>query len=329
MEKYNPTNMSPAQKTYKHTQTHTMETKEMSQKRFRNACFTSFSQDCRERVEANLDFFSYVILQQEICPTTGKEHWQGYCEFRTRPGLRGIKRVLGDDVHVEARHGTAQEASDYCKKPETAIPNTLFEHGEISHPGKRSDLISIYSELKEGKTDAELLEMFPGTYMRLTRGIQNARNVLDRSRRPLWRDITVTVFYGDTGTGKTRSVYEKHPDLYALDNPMGQSLWWDGYSGQSTLLLDDFYGWIRHSYLLRLLDGYPCRLAVKGSFTEAFWTEVYITSNRHPREWYSKLGVRPELKRRIHHVYLYSEGADPQEEELVVEMPAASSVSDE
>lgn len=301
----------------------------MSRVSYRNACFTSFSLDCDENVKNNLSFFKYVVLQQEVCPTTNRTHWQGYAEFTGRPGLNKIKSILGDDVHVEKRRGTAQEAADYCKKEESAVPGTLFEYGQISQPGKRSDLINVYQDLKDGKTDLEILEMYPGTYMRMTRGIQTARNLLDRSRRSLWRDLEVTVLYGDTGTGKTRSVYAEHPDLYALDNPMGQSLWWDGYSGQSVLLLDDFYGWIRHSYLLRLLDGYPVRLAVKGSFTEAFWTKVFITSNRHPREWYSKLGVRPELKRRIHHVYKFVEGEDPQEEELVVEMPSYQDLEDQ
>lgn len=42
--------------------------------------------------------------------------------------------------------------------------------------------------------------------------------------------------YGDPGTGKTRGVWEKYPDLYVKNI----NKWWDGYNDQDVVLLDDW-----------------------------------------------------------------------------------------
>lgn len=90
-----------------------------------------------------------------------------------------------------------------------------------------------------------------------------------------------------------------------LENSNANALWWDGYAGEGRLIIDDFYGWIQHHVLLRVLDVYPMRLDIKGSTTYAAWTEVFITSNKHPREWFNKYpwDADDALQRRIHHIW--------------------------
>jgi hypothetical protein len=93
------------------------------------------------------------------------------------------------------------------------------------------------------------------------------------------------VYHGPPGTGKTRKALEENKEYYLLDNS-GGPVWFDGYEGEETLVIDDFYGWIKYNFILRLLDGHPCRLPIKGGFTYAGWTTVIITSNVHPDSWY-------------------------------------------
>lgn len=82
-------------------------------------------------------------------------------------------------------------------------------------------------------------------------------------------------------------------------------MWFDGYEGEETLIIDDFYGWCPHSMLLRVLDRYPFRCPVKGGFTWGLWKNVIITSNKHPKDWYEKFDWRDDeaLRRRIHAIY--------------------------
>ena len=97
--------------------------------------------------------------------------------------------------------------------------------------------------------------------------------------------------------GKTSYVHDTHgDDVYVFDDY--RNGWWDGYSGQSVLLIDEFYGNIAYSTFLKLLDGYQIRLNIKGSFTYAKWTTVFITSNQHPKDWYPN-GLTDAMNRRI------------------------------
>ena len=53
------------------------------------------------------------------------------------------------------------------------------------------------------------------------------------------------------------------PNLYNVPEPNNGSLWFDGYRGQKTILLDDFYGWIKYHTLLQITDGYPYQAPTK------------------------------------------------------------------
>ena len=112
--------------------------------------------------------------------------------------------------------------------------------------------------------------------------------------------MEVSIYYGATGTGKTRLAYESSDSVYKwnVDTPE----WWDGYDGERTLLIDEFYGQLKPSRMLQLLDGYTCRLPVKGGFTYANWDKVYITSNAHPDCWYGEL-VPQAVKDALHRRY--------------------------
>jgi len=117
-------------------------------------------------------------------------------------------------------------------------------------------------------------------------------------------ELSVHIFYGSPGTGKTRMAYELMPNLYAF--PIGKELWSDGYNGQSEVLVDDFSGQMRLVDTLRFLDRYPIQIPRKGGFN--WWCPNYIvlTTNIHPAKWYDWT-KRPEqqaaLRRRIHHIW--------------------------
>lgn len=119
--------------------------------------------------------------------------------------------------------------------------------------------------------------------------------------------MRVTVFYGPTGTGKSWAADELAPDAYRL--PPQQSAsgcgWWDAYDGQSTVIIDEFYGQLRWSFMLQLLDRYPLRVESKGGSCEFVGRHLIFTSNKPPWEWYdqTKMNLGP-LKRRVTELYL-------------------------
>lgn len=106
--------------------------------------------------------------------------------------------------------------------------------------------------------------------------------VLIRRRRPIPL-CYVEVHFGPPGTGKSSALSESYP--YAYRRSPGK--WWDGYSGETTVVLDDFDGsWFTCTELLRILDSYAYRAEVKGCTVDLQALHFCISSNLHPDDWY-------------------------------------------
>lgn len=83
--------------------------------------------------------------------------------------------------------------------------------------------------------------------------------------------------YGKPGTGKTRDIHIEESDLYLK----AQNKWWDGYTGQKAVLIDDFdkQGTCLSHYLKIWADRYPITGEVKGSTIPLTYDRLYVTSN--------------------------------------------------
>jgi len=85
--------------------------------------------------------------------------------------------------------------------------------------------------------------------------------------------------------------------VYYLDLS-GDTVWWDGYTGQKCVVIEEFYGQMKIGYLLKLLDRYPMQVQTKGSYVPFLAEVIFFTSNEHPRMWYGK-GAEPGAPSKI------------------------------
>lgn len=219
---------------------------------------------------------------------TGTPHLQGCITFKRNYRLKQLHKLF-PNIHWEIAR--AVDAVNYCIKGEVIIEVINNEQG------KRSDLNEITDKIKAGASMRDIALEYPSQYIRYYKGFQAFQQTIAPCTES-FEKVKVVVVYGDPGIGKTRYAYEHDPNLYNVAEPVNNTIWFDGYIGQKTILLDDFYAWVKYHYLLQLLDGYPMMLPVKGSFVRKNWNAVFITSNNHPSLWYN----RPEwdaLKRRI------------------------------
>lgn len=246
----------------------------------------------------------YLIFQLEK-GENGTPHFQGYCELSRQSRFLSITRLL-PGVHIEHRRGTQAQAKEYASKADTRVEGP-FEYGEFtpSNPGQRTDVRAFRDAILSGKRKRELLEEYPADLQRYPKFVELCRSTIVQQPRITLR---VHLLWGEPGLGKSRFAYESSDDLYAV--PIGKDLWFDGYDGQTTLLLDDFSGEMKLVHLLRLLDIYPMQVPVKGAFVNLTATTIFITSNKHPRDWYDweKHGnVRYRaLMRRFHKITRFS-----------------------
>jgi len=279
----------------------------------RTWCFTTFNLDnfsdsCAEEEDSPI---RYLVFQSELCPETNREHIQGYVEFTKVMRMATVKTLFKDQtMHLEKRRGTRDEARAYCQKLDTRIPNTTpTEYGTWkTDQGHRTDLTELVVDVKSGLGDLELLDKYPSQTFRYLRHIQNVRFTCqsEKGKRHLRTDLHVTVITGAPGTGKTSWAFHNaaYGDVFILHPPTtkGSTLWFDGYAGEKTLIIDDYAEeCIPYATILNLLDIYPVRLQVKGSTVMAQWTQVIITSNIQPISWYPFGSHNQDaLERRIH-----------------------------
>lgn len=250
----------------------------------------------------------YICFQQER-GKGGHDHYQGYVEFKRSYRLNDVRRRVCDSAHWEPRRGTAAEAIAYCKKDDTRIAGP-WESGKPSKGmGTRSDLEALKDAIKGGKRRRELLDEFPcamGKYPKFYESVKLA------SQDEGWRKVEVILLIGDTGTGKTRWVYNHWLDKGFWRLPMVTTgLWFDTYDLQTHVLLDDFAGAaskVSLSSLLQILDGYWIKVPIKGGFTWWGPSHIAVTCNIQPRYWY-KWDRREHqymaLARRFHTIYVF------------------------
>lgn len=253
-----------------------------------------------------------LVYQMEVCPDTGREHIQLYAEFSKPCRFSHVQSVLNiTGAHCESRKKSREACVAYCTKGETrkadTVPvllGTVASNPEGTYKtrqGKRTDISAMVDSIKSGKRALDVMEADPDTYVKYHRGMTTVRELYQRAAAKKDRDLTVEVHWGVPGAGKTKHVYDRHgfENVFTVV-ACSDNVWFDGYEGEDVLLIDDFNGWIKYSFLLKLLDRYPLRLPIKGAFTYAQWTKVYITSNYPVDEWYKDatldLGA---LKRRI------------------------------
>ncbi len=126
-------------------------------------------------------------------------------------------------------------------------------------------------------------------------------------------DLQVILLIGDTGCGKTKSVYDAHgKDVEFYRTPLNVGTqWYDGYDMHKIVLLDDFSGSSSHMNLvalLQLLDRNPLQVPIKGGYTLWLPEKIYLTTNLEPAKWYTWEGRAKQylaLARRFTSVRVY------------------------
>lgn len=110
---------------------------------------------------------------------------------------------------------------------------------------------------------------------------------------PMYKKREVLWFHGETGSGKTKYAFEYLTEKgynYIDDIWLGSAnmnTFFIGYCGQRACILDDMRpGCIRFELLLRILDGYPVNVNIKGSHCPWLCESIIITAPVKPNEMY-------------------------------------------
>jgi len=204
----------------------------------------------------------------------GFEHYQLVFSVPSKLSQRAAQSLLpGANINPSK----SKAADEYVWKEDTRI-------GERFEFGIKPMLVSSkedWERIWDLATKGDLLAIPPRVRVVSYRTL---RAIASDHSAPVAMLRTTKVFWGSTGTGKSRTAWEQAGmEAYCKDP---RSKFWCGYKGQSNVIIDEFRGGIDIAHLLRWTDRYPVRLEIKGSSVPSMVENIWITSNLAPSYWY-------------------------------------------
>jgi len=245
---------------------------------------------------------SAFVCGREVAPETGSLHLQGYLELKSKSTLGAmLKKSLfkkekerNVSVRLEVARGTAQENIVYCSKEDPGFAQwgefTKSREGQ----GKQTHWHLARDLIKAGATNLELFEQVPQVFMPHQSKVSGWRNTVTSSERS-WNTRPV-IFFGPTRTGKTVKMKELATEAAAA---LGQrpyyktdsDKWWPKYSGESIICIEEMDGSLfTFAELKRFFDASPLTVQTKGGDQEFLGKICFMSTNRHPSQWYPNQG---------------------------------------
>lgn len=274
--------------------------------RVRNYVFTLNNYSEQELIWIKSTECTYIIVGREV-GAGGTAHLQGYIEFPKAVTLSSLKKKPGfNRAHLEPRRGSQEQAVEYCKKD-----GNYEEVGTLKKQGERTDLVEVKEKIVNGLTVDELVMEDPMTYHQYGRTLTKIEDVVLRKKFRTWM-TTCDWYWGETGTGKSHKAFEGYtPETHYVLN-LKDNGWWDGYTGQETVIINEFRGQIAYSELLDLIDKWPKTVKRRNREPAPFLAKhIIITSCMKPQDVYHNLsdsdGIE-QLLRRVTTVQMYRSG---------------------
>nr|UTS94177.1 replication-associated protein [Porcine circovirus 4] len=263
-------------------------------------CFTlnNYTEEEEKKIKEFLtsENCEYAVVGKEV-GENGTPHLQGFVNLKKKMRFHPFKKAIGERSHIEQARGTDCDNKKYCSKG----GDLLLEVGEPSAQGKRSDLKAAVAALNAGSSMSEVAREFPSVFIRYGRGLRDYVITAGLGKSREWK-TEVHVIVGIPGVGKSRHVQEKGgADLFWKP----RDKWWDGYNGQSHVVLDDYYGWLPYDDLLRLMDRYPLHVETKGGSIEFVAKTMWITSNKQIKDWYDYVELKVDIRALYRRVTTY------------------------
>lgn len=233
------------------------------------------------------DTVRFLIVGEEICPDTGRMHWQSYAEFHKPMEVAGLAKIFGKGNKFILSKGDQDSNITYCSKDAK-----VEEFGDRATPGKRNDLDKVREmALEDGMRGV--------TKVCNMQQIRVAEKFLTYNEEPRDWECKVVWLWGPSGAGKSRRAREICVEDVYVKN--AGTKWWDGYDAHENVIIDDFRdSWWGITEMLSLLDRYEKQVEVKGGFRQFKPKTIVVTSINKPESFYKNTGesIR-QLTRRI------------------------------
>jgi hypothetical protein len=252
---------------------------------------------------------SFGCFSEEIAPSTGTPHLQGYIEYSKKKDFNVVCRSL-KGCHLEPHtNGSKTHNINYCKGFHHTKSNILnpsyWSFGDpTDNQGTRTDLNLLTHQLYSGDLTLDhILLTNPNSYHTYGRTLEKINDLkikkLSRSSPSIgfW-------FYGESDIGKSYrcSSFCKDNNLSFIELPKDyyKHGWFDNYSGQDVIIINDFRGKIPYPDLLNLVDENQFHFSRRGHCPFPCISKyIMITSPFTPIQVYKHLDDDDDIKQLI------------------------------
>lgn len=245
--------------------------------------------------------------QVERAPTTGHYHYQGYLEFTNKKSFNQLRAFFsnhGFHPYLAFARGTAAENLTYCNDGnKRAAGFDAVSYGDFATvAGTRSDLNAAVETARTGSI-SDLWREHTRAMVLHHRGLLLAQQFFSAAagRQRTWY-TTIHWCYGPTGVGKTRWLLLQIAGrpCFFMPRPNSRNIYFDSYSGQDCMALDDYDGFLPYAFLVGVLvNNVPALLPARGRDVPCLIKHLYVTSERSPSSYYPNDDTS-SLTRRFH-----------------------------
>lgn len=243
----------------------------------------------RKKILEMKNEFEYIIMSDDDHTKGGQLHWHVFLKLteRKRGSHFGTK-----NTHWELARNNGW-CVEYCRKK----GGNYISGGRFQEDGGTSDAWENFVNECATKTPRQMMR---GPYSKLYARYTTFAGMVNTTFRKceiIDGDLKHEWYWGPRGTGKTSKAWRENPELYI--KPINK--WWDGYSGEEVVLLDDWDPEIKGmvNYLKIWADRYPFRAEVKGSSMMIRPKKIIVTSNYPPEECFERQQDVEAIRRRF------------------------------
>lgn len=261
----------------------------------RQYCFTLNNYTEEEEKALQELLCEYLVYGREK-GENGTPHLQGYVRFANARAFSAIKKLM-PRAHLEVAR-SAQASEKYCKKDgdvfEKGVPpqkNGGDSAADRARRNKRLREVNLNDLVETGEISLQQVPV-----------IKKARTILDQEALPYTSaDVRGIWIYGPPGSGKTHMA-RQYPDIYVK----AQNKWFDGYTGQETILLDDLdhNGKGLSHYFKIWPDKWACTGEIKGGTVNLRHKRFVVTSNYRPFQLWDDPVLVAAIERRFQFIEL-------------------------
>lgn len=240
----------------------------------------------------------YIWYCYELAPTTNHPHFHVFVYYEHPKTFSAVCKDF-PDANVQISLGGIAGAKGYCED------DKWYQRGiqPMSQEEKGQSEVIRWAEARAAAVAGDFSSIPDDLYTRY----QSSYKRMRREDQPPPTDLATQDHYGvwiwgPPGTGKSHKARHEYGEVYLKD----LNKWWDDYSGQASILIDEYapeHSQYLSAFMKKWVDKWKFSAEVKGGRLTIRPQLIIVTSNYSIQECFTGVDLQAMLRRfKVIHV---------------------------